>query len=159
MKLSCGKLFRSSMLSQNLLRLGVSRSCTLIILDDVADSPQIVRGSHTLHSLFTRGRHAGISTICSLQSYRAIHPIIRKNATALVVFRLRSVAEKQAIVEENSAVYSKDVVEEMYETATERPHSFLYLNLLAKRREDLFWEGFTQRLLPEDVTTSTPPSR
>ena len=121
----------------------------LIILDDVADSPQIVRGSHTLHSLFTRGRHAGISTICSLQSYRAIHPIIRKNATALVVFRLRSVAEKQAIVEENSAVYSKDIVEEMYETATERQHSFLYINLLAKNRDDLFWEGFTQRLLPE----------
>ena len=120
----------------------------LIILDDVADSPEIVRGSKTLHSLFTRGRHAGISTICSLQSYRAVHPIIRKNATALVVFRLRSVAEKQAIVEENSAVYSKDVVEEIYEAATEAPHSFLYVNFLAKKREDLFWEGFTQRLIP-----------
>jgi len=120
----------------------------LIILDDVADSPDIVRGSHTLHSLFTRGRHAGISTVCSLPSYRAVHPIVRKNATALNVFRLRSVAEKQAIVEENSAVYSKDVVEEIYEAATEAPRSFLFVNFLAKKREDLFWEGFTQRLIP-----------
>ena len=77
-----------------------------------------------------------------------MRPIIRKNATALVVFRLRSVAEKRAIVEENSAVYSKDVVEEIYEAATEAPHSFLYINFLAKKREDLFWEGFTQRPIP-----------
>ena len=65
-----------------------------------------------------------------------------------MVFRLRSVTEKQAIVEENSAVYSKDVVEEIYEAATEAPRSFLYINFLAKKREDLFWEGFTQRLIP-----------
>jgi hypothetical protein len=34
--------------------------------------------------------------------------IIRVNATALIVFRCRSMLELQAIIEENSAVLSKD---------------------------------------------------
>ena len=62
----------------------------LIIVDDFADSPDFSRQSKLLHSLFTRGRHSGISTIVSTQKFAAIHPIIRVNATELFVFRLRN---------------------------------------------------------------------
>ena len=119
-----------------------------VVLDDVADDPQITRFCRTLHAMFTRHRHIQISTFCSLQSYRSVAAIIRKNATALVVFRLRSVPEREAIVEENSAVYDKDTMRLIYETATEEPHSFLYIDLMAKRREDMFWERFSHRLVP-----------
>ena len=40
----------------------------LIIVDDHADDPAFSRNSKLLHSLFTRGRHSGISTIVSTQN-------------------------------------------------------------------------------------------
>ena len=82
----------------------------LIAVDDFADNPQFSRREALLHSLFTRGRHAFISTIVATQKFRAISPIVRVNATALVIFRLRSEQELLAIVEEISAVYSKDTI-------------------------------------------------
>ncbi len=37
----------------------------LIVIDDFADNPEFSRQNKLLHSLFTRGRHSGISAICS----------------------------------------------------------------------------------------------
>ena len=79
----------------------------LIIVDDFADSPAFSRNSKLLHELFTRGRHAAISSICSVQRYRVLSPIIRVNATALIIFRLRNVKELDALTEENSALISQ----------------------------------------------------
>ena len=59
----------------------------LIVIDDFADNPSFSRNSKLLHSLFTRGRHSFISTIVSTQSYTAIAPILRQNASMLIVFR------------------------------------------------------------------------
>ena len=120
----------------------------LIVVDDFADNPQFSRREALLHSLFTRGRHAFISTIVATQKYRAISPLIRVNATALVVFRLRSEQELLAIVEEISAVYSKDTIIALIRRATEEPYSFLYVDLAAKRPDQMFWLRFERRLVP-----------
>ena len=61
----------------------------LIVIDDFADNPSFSRNSKLLHSLFTRGRHSFISTIVSTQSYTAIAPILRKNASMLIVFKIK----------------------------------------------------------------------
>ena len=37
---------------------------------------------------------------------------------------------------------------EMYQLATAEPYSFWYINLAAKRREDMFWLRFEQRMIP-----------
>ena len=34
----------------------------------------------------------------------------------------------------------------MYKTATEEPFSFLYVNLVAKKKEDMFFKRFTHKL-------------
>jgi hypothetical protein len=60
----------------------------LVVVDDFADDPAFSRRDALLHSLFTRGRHAFISTICATQKFRALSNIIRVNATALIIFRL-----------------------------------------------------------------------
>jgi hypothetical protein len=120
----------------------------LIVIDDHAENSQVVRGSRSLHELYTKGRHYGLSVLSSVQKYRVLAPIIRVNATDLFIFRLRSLAEQQAIVEENSAAYGKDATERILERATEEPYSFLWLNLRATRKEDLFWLKFTARLIP-----------
>jgi hypothetical protein len=74
--------------------------------------------------------------------------VIRVNATALIVFRLRSEAELLAIVEEVSAAYPKDVVISILRRATEEPYSFLYIDLAAKRPDQMFWLRFQRRLVP-----------
>ena len=82
------------------------------------------------------------------QKFRAISPIIRVNATALVIFRLRSEQELLAIVEEISAVYSKDTIIALIRRAMEEPYSFLYVDLAAKRPDQMFWLRFEKRLAP-----------
>ena len=79
----------------------------LIIVDDFADSPDFSRQSKLLHSLFTRGRHSGISTMVSTQKFAAIHPIIRVNATELFVFRLRNYQDTSMFLEEMGGIIDK----------------------------------------------------
>jgi hypothetical protein len=68
------------------------------------------------------------------------------NATDLIIFRLRSKHELDALVEENSAVYGPDALVAMYDEATKEPYSFLYVKLTAKAAEDMFWVRFDRRL-------------
>jgi hypothetical protein len=120
----------------------------LVIIDDYADNPTVVRGSRALHELYVRGRHAGLSCICSVQKYRVLAPIIRVNATDLIIFRLRSQAEQEALVEENSAACGRKVTAEILDRATSEPFSFLWINLRATQKENLFWLKFDARLIP-----------
>jgi len=83
----------------------------LIIVDDFADSPEFSRKSQLLHSLFTRGRHSGISSIVSTQKFSAIHPIIRVNATELFVFRLRNYQDTTMFLEEMGGMIDKKNVD------------------------------------------------
>ena len=120
----------------------------LIVLDDVADDPRVARNERQIHELYFRGRHHKISILISTQRYRSIAPQIRTQCTALFVFRLRSQAELDAVLEEVSATYDKKTVAGFYREATEEPFSFLYIRLEAKKVEDMFWERFEYRLLP-----------
>ena len=120
----------------------------LIVIDDFADNPSFTRQSQLLWMLYVRGRHYGISSISSVQRYRVLSPIIRTNATALIVFRLRIVREYEALAEENSALVSKDRFREMYEEATAEPYSFLFINSVAKTLDSMFWIRFERPLVP-----------
>jgi hypothetical protein len=118
----------------------------LIVIDDFADNPQFSRQERLVHECFTRGRHAKISTIVATQKYKALANIIRVNATALIVFRCRSMLELQAIIEENSAVLSKDELLRLYHEATAEPSSFLYIDGTAKTVDKMFWLRFERPL-------------
>ena len=84
----------------------------------------------------------------SVQKYRTLGNIVRVNATSLMVFKLRSRAELEAIAEENSALYGLKVTEAIIQKATEERCSFLWLNLTAGDPKDLFWLRFESRLVP-----------
>ena len=75
-----------------------------IFIDDFAESQEFLRNSKMLHALYTKGRHANISTITSVQMYKSLAPIIRKNATAMFIFRLRNYGDMEAILDELSAL-------------------------------------------------------
>ena len=118
----------------------------LIIVDDFADSPDFSRQSKLLHSLFTRGRHSGISTIVSTQKFSAIHPIIRVNATELFVFRLRNYQDTSMFLEEMGGMIDKKTLMEIYRMATKEAYSFLYVKLNAKSLSNMFMINYNKRI-------------
>ena len=124
----------------------------LIVIDDVADRPDITRSSQPIHECFVRARHAMVSTIISVQKFRALNPLIRVNATDLIVFRLRSQQDLEAVAEETSALtQGKKNFLSLYQEATKDPYSFLYIRLASPDIEDMFWLRFEKRLsLPSD---------
>ena len=108
-----------------------------------------------LNTLLVRGRRMMISTFVLAQKMRLAGSILRVNAQALVIFRLRNKLELEGVIEEElSAVYDKDTLLQMYEPATAKPYSFFYVNLTAKRREDMFWLRFEQRVIPRKIKNS-----
>lgn len=118
----------------------------LIVIDDFADNPEFSRQSRLLHSLFTRGRHSGISTICSTQKFTALHPILRVNASELIVFRLRNYSDLITFLDEVCALIDKQTLLQVYNLATEEPYSFLYCNLTAKKKNDIFMINYGKKI-------------
>ncbi len=123
----------------------------MIVIDDFADCPRACRNSALLHSLYTRGRHSCISTICSTQKFTALSPIIRVNATELYVFRLRNFIDLQTFLDEVSGLLGdKKALLEMYRYAMEKEYNFLYCKLSAKNIKDMFYSGIDEQLMLED---------
>ena len=66
-------------------------------------------------------------------------PIIRLNASALFIFRLKKMNEVNAFLEENSALVDKHTLYEMYQKAVKlAPYSFFYINTNAKDVNNMF---------------------
>ena len=114
----------------------------LVVVVDFADDPSFSRHSKVLHSLFTRGRHNSISNIVSTQKLTAIAPIIRVNDTFLIVYRLRNSKDLETFLEELSAMLPRKELIELYQLATKEPYSFLYINLVAKTLNNMFYINF-----------------
>ena len=126
-----------------------------VVVDDFADSPAVMASrsdGNALNTLLVRGRHRMISTFFLTQELRLAGSILRVNVQALIVFRLRNRLELDAIIEELRAVYDKKTLLEMYQLATAEPYSFWDVNLAAKRRDDMFWLRFEQRMIPTNAT-------
>jgi len=119
----------------------------LVVVDDMADCASFSRHSKLLHSLYTRGRHNSISTITATQKFTALSPIIRVNATQLFVYRLRNYRDLETFLEELGALMKdKKKLLEIYTLATEQPYSFLYVNLLAKTVNNMFYINFDKKI-------------
>ena len=48
-----------------------------------------------------------------------------------------------------SALYDKRTLLEVYNMATAEPHSFLYINLVAKDKKDMFMINLNKKLIVE----------
>ena len=119
------------------------------MIDDFADSPEFTRNSKLFHQLYIRGRHFAISTITSTQVFKAISPVIRKNITSLMLYRLRNYSDLEAFLDELSAVYNKKTLLQLYKKATDEPYGFLYVDLTARDRQDMFYLCFHSKMIPK----------
>ena len=114
----------------------------LIVFDDMLDDARLMRHSKQLEILFVRARHLAISTIVSVQKYRAVMPTVRVNTTDEIVFRLRNSHDLSAWVEESSALAPMDVIMEIYRRAVSQPYGFVWLKKVAKDDDNIFHIGF-----------------
>ena len=71
------------------------------VFDDFADFQRSMKCSIVLHGLYTKSRHNDISVFASVQNCNAVAPIIRLNSSSYI-FKLRSMHEVDAFIEENS---------------------------------------------------------
>jgi hypothetical protein len=110
----------------------------LIVLDDLSENKEFLRGNRVLQALYTKGRHLSISTVISVQNYKSVSPMIRKNLTFLIVFKLRNQSDLDAILEEFSNVADKKQLQKIYELATEEKYSFLYIDFMKHNVNGIF---------------------
>ena len=80
---------------------------TLVVIDDLADNPELCRHSQLLNSLYIRGRHNRISIITRVQKLRSRSAIIRVSTTEIYIYRLRNYKDIESLIEELSALYHK----------------------------------------------------
>jgi hypothetical protein len=128
----------------------------LTIIDDHADSPFIMHSANNiLTTLFVRGRHFGSSCWISSQKLTAISTVARVNFRFMLVWRLRNKKELlDGLLYELSALFPIPVLLEMYETAiNDEDYSFWYLNLVAKKKEDMGFVRFQHKMV---VNTNDP---
>ena len=129
----------------------------LILIDDFSSEPEMTRSNRLVSKLFTRGRHARISTVCSVhRTKNVLNPIIRAQATALFMFRQKAFLELQAFLEENSATVGKDVLEKVYRLAVSQPVQVLYVNLKTLDINEMFFVGFQQRIRVTEQKGASP---
>ena len=77
-------------------------------------------------------------------------PIIRVNATFLVVYRLRNAKDVETLLEELSALLPRMELLEIYNLVTKDPYSFFYIDLVAKTLNDMFYITFTNNVTFDD---------
>jgi hypothetical protein len=135
---------------------------TMIVIDDLADVkrglPQIAR---FVDSLFVKGRHFGVSCILCTQKLKLplISPTVRVNCTFIMAFRLRAWHDLwDGLIQEYSAIVSKEQLYEMYLDSVREPFSFLYINLLAKTADEMFFKRFTHQYEVDDDEKIVEPS-
>ena len=107
-----------------------------LFLDDIINKD--FKKTNNVSFLASRFRHYHIDTLCFLvQSFRAIAPMIRSNATDVIVMKQQSDKEFEKISEEYSDCYGgPDNFRKMYNIAIEdEPFSFMYLRLNANPAE------------------------
>ena len=71
------------------------------------------------------------NTISATQVFEAISLVMRKNITAIFIFRLRNRANMEAWLEELSALCDKDTLIKRYRISTEKPFGCSYINVAA----------------------------
>ena len=80
---------------------------------------------------------------------------IRVNANALVMFRARNEKDVQAMIEENSALADAKTLRKIYDAATCKQYSFLFIDLMQADASQAFFKSFQSRLIPDKADDKT----
>ena len=104
------------------------RNGILLLLDDLISDGDAFNRKNTnlLSELFYTSRHYRISLCITTQRYHAVQSALLANASAVIVFRLKTKRETEAF-QDSMTMY--DDLDRKYDYATKERFSFLYMNL------------------------------
>lgn len=124
----------------------------LIIIDDFLGNRLLRDQNGALCVGIPVCRHMKISFVISSQTYKSIHPIIRKNASHFMVGQINNIAEIRAIAEEQSYVLPPRWLMSVYLQITKNnDYSFLFIDT-TKPLEQRFRKSFGQYIvIPSDL--------
>lgn len=137
-----------------------------IVFDDCLSSKIFVgKGIQKLNKLTITHRHQGqlksggalgVSLYFLVQSYTTntggISKTIRNNATSVILFKTKNEKELKQITEELSGEVAPELFLEVYNYATQEPHSFLFIDLHRKKEHpSMFRKGFDEYILTDEI--------
>ena len=100
----------------------------MIILDDYASDNVFNKKGSSVSSIYYRGRHAGISIICTTQYYRRLPKDIRSLSHYKFLYRPMDSIELAGIAEENHNWLSQEDFTKLMNTTTAIPYTFLLVD-------------------------------
>ena len=135
-------------------------SSVLWIVDDLSDSPALrVRGESVLNKLYTTGRHSGQSVWTNVHALSAVAPLLRKNASMLLVFKISNHKEYDMLREEYAHLVGKEEFDQIYQIAVGKgAPAFSFLTILPHEQDErkMFLARLDQRLFVEDSEEEEP---
>ena len=119
----------------------------LLVFDDIINKD--FKKNNAISFLSSRFRHIETSIIIAVQSFRAISPIIRSNATDIMVMKQQSAGKKgelAKIIEEYSDLAGSEerFLEYYHYAINDEPYSFLYID--AQQNPALFYVRFETKI-------------
>ena len=134
-------------------------SSCLWIVDDLSDSAQLrQRGESVLNKLYTTGRHSGQSVWTSIHALSAVSPLIRKNSSMLLIWKISNAKEYEMLREEYAHLVGKAEFDQIYRMAVNsQPYSFLTILPHEQDEKRMFLARFDQALYVEDGEEEPPP--
>lgn len=108
---------------------------TLIILDDCIGKMK----NGEFGKLYAKYRHNNLSLLGISQTFKSFDVISRASASGYVLFKTYNSNEKTKIMEELSGIPD---IENLYNEATDKKHSFLWINI----DEQEAWRNFEEKL-------------
>ena len=124
---------------------------TAVLIDDLMSGSGPASGyryNDSIQKLFATSRHSGGGPVILMtQSYKALSRAARMQATHLGVWQVQSTQWEDIRGElAGRQGMSKEQLESAWQTATARPHGFLWIAYNAPAGEK-FWSGFTKKLV------------
>jgi hypothetical protein len=128
-------------------------SSCLWIIDDLSDSPALrQRNESVLNKLATTGRHSGQSVWVNVHALSAVSPLIRKNASMLLIFKISNHKEYDVLREEYSHLVGKEEFDDIYRIAVGKgAPAYSFLTILPHEQDErkMFLARMDQRLFVE----------
>ena len=124
----------------------------LWVVDDLSDSHNLrQRNESVLNKLFTVGRHSGQNVWLNIHALTAAGPLLRKNASMLLVFKISNSKELEQLEREYAALIGLDEFREIYKLAVGKgAPKYSFLAIIPGESEDkMFLARFDQRLVVE----------
>ena len=106
-----------------------------------------------LNKWATQGRHSGQSVWVNVHALSAVSPLIRKNASMLLLFKISNFKEYEMLRDEYSHLVGKNEFDDIYRIAVGKgAPAYSFLTILPHEQDErkMFLARMDQRLFVED---------